>query len=71
MQGKGGTDTGRSLFAMLVSDSNEVPTSVLTDEQWDSSTVSSAVDSSHSHENSAGDGEGVYFKSTSGFSVRL
>jgi len=73
VQAEGGTETARTLFSMLIADSNEVPTNVLTDEQWESSTstVSSAAASSDSQESFEGGGEGGYFKSTSGFSVRL
>mmetsp|Transcript_24816 Transcript_24816/g.54113 ORF Transcript_24816/g.54113 Transcript_24816/m.54113 type:complete len:1287 (+) Transcript_24816:129-3989(+) len=73
LQAEGGTETARTLFSMLIADSNEVPTNVLTDEQWESSTstVSSAAASSDSQESFEGGGEGGYFKSTSGFSVRL
>lgn len=54
---------------MLIAD--EVPSNVLADEQWDSSTVSSAAASYPDQEDFGGEGKGGYYKSCSGFSVRL
>ena len=83
----GGTDAGQSLFNLLVSDNSpeiigkglspsRSSSVALIDEQWDSSTVSSAAISS-SIDTEEDNRENVFlvdkssYKSTSGFTVRV
>lgn len=62
-----GTATGRALFAILVSDSDDIPLDEGTaaGQDWDSSTVSSDKISSNDVLDQ------VYYKTSSGFSVRI